>query len=88
VKIRIFVIPRLFALTDAAGFSNDRITLIGVDRSKKTLSHLTDALNVKKRFLRSSYFEMGKELGRVIEYGKYGMFDKELGEIINTIDKQ
>jgi hypothetical protein len=28
----------------------------------------------------------GKEIGRVVEYGKYGMFDKELGEIINSID--
>ena len=25
----------------------------------------------------------GKEIGRVVEYGKNGMFDKELGEIIN-----
>jgi hypothetical protein len=24
----------------------------------------------------------GKELGRVVEYGKYGMFDKEMGDII------
>jgi len=25
----------------------------------------------------------GKEIGRVVEYGKTGMFDKELGEIIS-----
>jgi hypothetical protein len=24
----------------------------------------------------------GKELGRVVEYGHYGSFDKELGEIL------
>jgi hypothetical protein len=28
--------------------------------------------------------KQGKELGRVVEYGKYGVFDKELGEIIST----
>ncbi len=27
----------------------------------------------------------GKEIGRVVEYGKYGMFDKELAEIIKGI---
>ncbi|MBP6589749.1 MAG: hypothetical protein KA229_06550, partial [Chitinophagaceae bacterium] len=41
-----FIIPRLFKLTDAAGFSDERITLIGVDRNKKTISHLCDALGV------------------------------------------
>jgi hypothetical protein len=27
----------------------------------------------------------GKEAGRVVEYGKYGLFDKELGEIIASV---
>jgi hypothetical protein len=27
----------------------------------------------------------GKEIGRVVEYGKYGAFDLELAEILNTI---
>jgi hypothetical protein len=30
----------------------------------------------------------GQEVGRVVEYGKYGMFDKELGEIINSSVKK
>ena len=25
----------------------------------------------------------GKELGRIVEYGKYGMFDKELAEVVS-----
>src|SRR3979409_2582213 len=29
-----YIIPKFYMLTDAAGFSNDRITLIGVDRNK------------------------------------------------------
>ena len=28
----------------------------------------------------------GKEIGRVVEYGKYGQVDKELGEIVRTIE--
>jgi hypothetical protein len=27
----------------------------------------------------------GKELGRVIEFGKYGLFDMELGEILKAM---
>ena len=80
-----FIIPKMFALADAAGFSQNRITLIGVDRAKKTLSPLADALNIKN-VPTIIVMKNGKEVGRVIEYGKYGMFDKELGEIIKTID--
>jgi thiol-disulfide isomerase/thioredoxin len=78
------VIPKFFALTDAAGFSQDRITLIGVDRQKKTFSHLTEALNIKN-VPTIIVLKNGKEIGRVVEFGKYGMFDMELGEIIGSI---
>lgn len=76
-----YVLPKFFALTDAAGVSPDRITLIGVDRNKKTLHHLAEAFDVT---LVPTIIVMknGKEIGRVVEYGKSGMFDKELGEIL------
>ena len=75
-----YVLPRFLALTDAAGLSQDRITLIGVDRAKKTIHHLAEAFNVT---LVPTIIVMknGKEIGRVVEYGKSGMFDKDLGEI-------
>jgi len=76
-----FVIPRLFSLVDKAGFPNEKITLIGADRNKKTLSHLAEALNVKN-VPTIIVMKDGKEMGRVIEYGKSGEFDKELGNII------
>jgi thiol-disulfide isomerase/thioredoxin len=78
-----YIIPKFFSLLDAAGFPGDRLTVIGVDRKKTTLSHLTEALNVKN-VPTIIVYKNGKELGRVVEYGKYGMFDKELAEIINT----
>ncbi len=78
-----FIIPKFFALLDAAGFSKDRVTLIGVDRNKKTISHLTEALGIIN-VPTIMVMKNGKELGRVVEYGKYGMFDKEMGEIINA----
>ncbi len=81
-----FVIPKLFALTDAAGFPQDRITLIGVDRNKHTLSHLSEALHVDK-VPTIMVMKNGKEIGRVVEYGKYGLYDMELGEILKTLNE-
>ncbi|HMW65842.1 MAG TPA: thioredoxin family protein [Chitinophagaceae bacterium] len=79
-----FVIPKFFALTDAAGFPQNRITLIGVDRNKKTLSHLSEALNVDK-VPTIIVMKHGKEMGRVVEYGKFGLYDLDLGEILKAI---
>jgi thiol-disulfide isomerase/thioredoxin len=78
------IIPKMFLLTDSAGFSQDRITLIGVDRKKRTFSHLSDAMNITN-VPTIIVLKNGKEVDRVIEYGKYGLFDKELGEILNSI---
>jgi thiol-disulfide isomerase/thioredoxin len=78
------IIPKFFVLTEAAAFSGDRITLIGVDRQKKTFSHLAEALNITN-VPTIIVMKNGKEMGRVVEFGKYGMFDKELGEIIGSI---
>jgi len=78
------IIPKFFALTDAASFSRDRVTLIGVDRKKKTYSHLSEALNITN-VPTIIVMKNGKEAGRVVEYGKYGMFDKELAEIMSSI---
>ncbi|HZI01073.1 MAG TPA: thioredoxin family protein [Flavisolibacter sp.] len=76
------LLPKFFALTDAAGFAQNRITLLGVDRSKKTVHHLSEAFGITNvpTFI---VLKNGKEIGRVVEYGKYGMVDKELGEIVN-----
>jgi thiol-disulfide isomerase/thioredoxin len=80
-----FIIPKFYALLDAAGFPQDRVTLIGVDRNKKTISHLAEAMNVIN-VPTIIVMNNGKEVGRVVEYGKYGLFDKELGEILASIN--
>jgi thiol-disulfide isomerase/thioredoxin len=76
-----FILPKFYLLTDAAGLAPDRITLLGVDRSKKTIQHLSETfhiINVPTIIV----LKDGKEVGRIIEYGKSGMFDKDLGEVI------
>lgn len=77
-----FVIPRLFKLTKAAGFSDDNITLIGVDRKKLTLSHLSEALGITN-VPTIIVMKKGKEMGRVVEYGTSGSFDKDLQKILD-----
>ncbi len=82
-----YVLPKFYTLLDAAGFSQDRFTLLGVDHNKKTINHLAetfDIINVPTFIVMKN----GKEIGRVVEYGKYGMFDKELGEIISGTGKK
>jgi len=76
-----FIVPRLFELSETSGFRNERITLIGTDRYKKTLSHLSEAMNVNN-VPTIIVMKKGKELGRIIEYGKTGMFEKDLIEIL------
>lgn len=76
-----YVLPRFYSLLDAAGVNDTHVTLVGVDRNKKTFSNLTDALGVKN-VPTIIALKDGKELGRVVEYGKSGSFDKDLGEIL------
>lgn len=79
------IIPKFYSLLETSAFSKDKVTLIGVDRAKKTFSHLTEALNITN-VPTIIVMKQGKEIGRVIEYGKYGLFDMELGEILKKLD--
>jgi thiol-disulfide isomerase/thioredoxin len=81
------ILPKFFALADAAGFSQDRITLLGVDHDKKTVQHLSEAFGITNvpTFI---VMKNGKEIGRVVEYGKSGLFDKDLGDIIAGSSKK
>jgi thiol-disulfide isomerase/thioredoxin len=78
------LLPKYFSWLAAASFPDERVTLIGVDRNKKTISHLAEALGVINvpTFI---VLKDGKEIGRVVEFGKYGAPDKELGEMIGAM---
>lgn len=82
-----FILPKVFAVTEAAGLPDSHITLLGVDRAKTTVYGLEKAFNVTlvPTFI---VLKEGKEVGRVVEYGKIGMVEKELGEIISAAFKK
>jgi thiol-disulfide isomerase/thioredoxin len=75
------LLPRFYATADAAGIPANRITLIGVDRAKKSLFNLTEAfaiINVPTIIVMKN----GKEVGRVVEFGRIGAPEKEVAEIV------
>ncbi len=77
-----FILPKFFKLQEKSGLPDDVITLFGVNRAKTSLGNIAKAFNIT---LVPTIIVMkdGKEIGRVVEYGKTGKWDKELAEILN-----
>jgi thiol-disulfide isomerase/thioredoxin len=80
-------LPKFLSTTDAAGFTPDHVTLIGVDRKKKTLYNLSEAFGIVNvpTFI---VMKDGKEVGRVVEFGKTGYPEKEVAEIVSSAAKK
>jgi thiol-disulfide isomerase/thioredoxin len=76
-----FLLPKFYSLLDTAGITEDHITLVGVDYSKKAIGNLAEAFNIQ-RVPTFIVLKDGKEVGRVVEYGTTGQWDKELSEIV------
>ncbi|WP_165917282.1 thioredoxin family protein [Flaviaesturariibacter aridisoli] len=75
------VLPKMMATFQAAGVSADHVTLLGVDRQKHTVQHLSEAFNITNvpTFI---VLRNGKEVGRIVEYGSTGLPEKEIGKIV------
>lgn len=77
------ILPQFFMLQEKAGIADNRITLFAVDRQKQSLGNITSAMNVTN-VPTIIVMKNGKEVGRVVEYGKTGKWDKELAEIVGN----
>ncbi|MEP7237517.1 MAG: thioredoxin domain-containing protein [Ferruginibacter sp.] len=77
-----FILPKFFLLQEKSGLSENTITLFGVNRDKNSLGNIANAFNVTNvpTFI---VMKDGKEVGRVVEYGKTGKWDKELAGLLN-----
>lgn len=75
------LLPVFYQLVDKSGFPENKITLIAVDRAKTATGDLHKTYHITNvpTFI---VMKDGKEVGRVVEYGKEGKIDKELGEIV------
>ena len=76
-----YILPRFFRLQELSGIPDSTISFFGVDRDKKTLAGISEAMQITNvpTFI---VFKNGKEIGRVVEYGKTGKWDAELASII------
>ena len=75
------LLPKLYRLFDKSGFPESNVSLIMVDRQKKSLNNLSEKWKLESvpTFI---ILQNGKEVGRVVEYGKSGNMEKELAEIV------
>lgn len=77
-----FVLPKFFKIQEASSFPENRIALFAVDRNKHSIGNIAEAMNVTN-VPTIIVMKEGKEMGRIVEYGKTGYWDKELADIIN-----
>ena len=79
-----FILPKFFKLQEQSGLSENHLSLYGVDRSKKTLGNIADAFKITN-VPTIIVMKDGKEIGRIVEYGKTGKWDTELGQILSSL---
>lgn len=77
-----FVLPKFFKLQEASGVLDNKISFFAVDRNKKTIGGIADAFKITN-VPTIIVMKDGKELGRVVEYGSTGAWDKELAALLN-----
>jgi thiol-disulfide isomerase/thioredoxin len=77
------LLPKFLLLLDAASIPDDQLQVIGVDHQKKSIDHLPEEMHLVSTptFI---VLKDGKEVGRVVEYGKNGQWEKEIGDIVST----
>jgi thiol-disulfide isomerase/thioredoxin len=78
------LLPKYLSLLQVAQFPDDRLMLVAVDRAKTTLANLHKVFNVTN-VPTCIVLKDGKEVGRIVEFGKTTFVDKELGEMVAAI---
>ena len=76
-----FILPRFFKIQELSGFPDGRVTFFGVDRNKKALGNAGAAFQLQN-IPTIIVMKSGKEVGRVVEYGKTGKWDAELSSLL------
>jgi thiol-disulfide isomerase/thioredoxin len=79
------ILPAFYKLADKSNYPPNKIYLIGVDRAKTTIQQLHTKYKITNVPTFIILNNAGNEIGRVVEYGKSGMPDKDLGEIVNGL---
>ena len=75
------ILPKFFKLQEQSGVADNSVSFFAMDRSKKTIGNVGDAFKITN-VPTIIVMKDGKEIGRVVEYGSSGKFDKDLAEIL------
>ena len=78
------LLPKYLSVLEGAQFPEDRLMLVAVDRKKTTIGNLHETFNITN-VPTCIIMKDGKEVGRIVEYGKTGLVDKELGDMVAAI---
>jgi len=76
-----YILPKFFKIQELSGFPDSAISFYGVDRDKKTIGNISHAFNITN-VPTIIIMKEGKEIGRVVEYGKTGKWDMEIAEML------
>ncbi|MET3113653.1 thiol-disulfide isomerase/thioredoxin [Pedobacter sp. CG_S7] len=75
-------VPHFYKVLEALAFPKNQVTLINVDRDKKSDTYNIDHLNIE-RVPTFIIFESGKELGRIVENPNES-FEADLLHLLTT----
>jgi thiol-disulfide isomerase/thioredoxin len=75
------ILPKFFRLQELSGIQEKNISFFAVDRQKQTSGNMANTfkiVNVPTIIV----LKDGKEVGRVVEYGKTGKWDQEVADLL------
>jgi thiol-disulfide isomerase/thioredoxin len=75
------VLPKFFKLQEQSGVADKDISFFAVDRQKQTLGNISGTFKITN-VPTIIVLKDGKEVGRVVEYGKTGKWDEELAALL------
>lgn len=75
------ILGKLLYYTDRLSLADEQVQFVGIDRAKKGVSFLSQIFNVDK-VPTIIVLQQGKEIGRIVEFGKTGDWEKELTQLI------
>jgi thiol-disulfide isomerase/thioredoxin len=79
------LLPLFYKLVEQSKYPKRKVTLVGVDREKKSGNELSEKHKITNVPTFIVLNNEGVEIGRVVEYGKGNGIDNELADIVSSI---
>jgi thiol-disulfide isomerase/thioredoxin len=79
------LLPQFYKLVRQSGYPESKIALYAVDRQKVTLNNVNATYNISRVPTFIVLDNSGKEVGRVVEYGKNNNVPAELADLVKNL---